>query len=153
MSDTDPNEPGDLPKPPEATWNGLPDVDWYQPEPQTQGQGIAGSPPLGGSGAGYGYGSYPGQSYSRAPLVNKPKSNLVSGILVTLFCCLPFGIVSIVYAAQVDTKWNAGDWHGAERASRSAKNWALAGLLSGIVLSVVYVLIVAASGTSTTTRY
>jgi hypothetical protein len=147
MSDADANEPGDLPTPPEATWNGLPDVDWYQPEPQSQPQ----APPLYG-GSGYGYGSYPVQSYSRAALVNKPKSNLISGILVTLFCCLPFGIVSIVYAAQVDAKWNAGDWHGAERAARSAKNWALAGLVTGIATTLVYVLILTASGTSTT-RY
>ena len=31
-------------------------------------------------------------------------NNMVWAILTTLFCCLPFGIVSIVYAAQVDGK-------------------------------------------------
>jgi hypothetical protein len=75
-------------------------------------------------------------------------------IAVTLLCCLPFGIVAIVYAAQVDSKWNLGDWHGAERASRSAKNWAMAGVVCGIVLTVVYALIVVAAGPkATTTRY
>ena len=32
----------------------------------------------------------------------------MQAILVTLFCCLPFGIVAIVFAAQVDSKVAAG---------------------------------------------
>ena len=31
-----------------------------------------------------------------------PSTYLVRAILVTVFCCLPFGIVAIVYAAQVN---------------------------------------------------
>jgi hypothetical protein len=31
--------------------------------------------------------------------------------------------VSIVYAAQVDSKWNAGDQQGAIAASENAKKW------------------------------
>jgi hypothetical protein len=48
---------------------------------------------------------------------------LVPAILCTLCCCMPAGIVAIVYAAQVDTKANAGDVEGAERASNTAKLW------------------------------
>ena len=36
----------------------------------------------------------------------------------TLLCCLPAGIVSIVFAAQVDGKWNSGDYAGARRRPR-----------------------------------
>ena len=50
-------------------------------------------------------------------------SHLVWAILATLFCCLPAGIVSIVYAAQVNGKLTAGDLEGALRASNSAKTW------------------------------
>ena len=49
---------------------------------------------------------------------------LVPAILVTIFCCVPFGIVSIVFAAQVNGKLEAGDIDGARRASASAKMWA-----------------------------
>ncbi len=143
MSDAETNRPDDVPKPPDETWTGLPDVDWYTPESQLQTP-----PPYGKQ-----YGSYQGQAWGRAPLVNKPKSNLATAILVTLFCCLPFGIVAIVYAAQVDAKWNAGDWHGAERSSRSAKNWALVGVVSGLIFSVIYVLIVAGSTSRSGVRY
>ena len=37
-----------------------------------------------------------------------PDNNLVWGILVTLFCCLPLGIVSIVKASQVSGLWAQG---------------------------------------------
>src|SRR5215210_495775 len=49
---------------------------------------------------------------------------LAPAILTTLFCCLPFGIVSIVYAAQVNGKLAAGDRAGALQSSQNAKTWA-----------------------------
>lgn len=49
---------------------------------------------------------------------------LVFAILSTVLCCLPTGIVSIVYAAQVNTKVAAGDVAGAMQASNNAKMWA-----------------------------
>lgn len=51
-------------------------------------------------------------------------SYLAQAILVTIFCCLPFGIVAIVYAAQVNGKLAAGDIGGAWQASTNAKTWA-----------------------------
>jgi hypothetical protein len=49
---------------------------------------------------------------------------LVQAILTTIFCCLPLGIVSIVYAAQVNGKVAAGDYAGAMESSRNARLWA-----------------------------
>ena len=49
---------------------------------------------------------------------------LVQAILTTIFCCLPLGIVSIVYAAQVNGKVAAGDRAGALESSRNARMWA-----------------------------
>ncbi len=48
---------------------------------------------------------------------------LVFAILTTVFCCLPAGIVAIVYAAQVNGKLQAGDYAGAQLASKNAKLW------------------------------
>jgi hypothetical protein len=53
-----------------------------------------------------------------------PPNYLVWAILSTILCCLPFGIVSIVYAAQVNTKWQTGDYEGAKASSKNAKIWA-----------------------------
>ena len=49
---------------------------------------------------------------------------LVQAILVTVFCCLPTGIVAIVFAAQVNGRLQAGDLEGARRTSKNAKTWA-----------------------------
>ncbi len=49
---------------------------------------------------------------------------LAQAILVTIFCCLPFGVVSIVYAAQVNGNLAMGDVRRAREASESAKTWA-----------------------------
>lgn len=63
------------------------------------------------------------QQQSGQPQRRKPESFLVWAILSTIFCCLPFGVVSIVYAADVDGKWRDGDFDGAERAARNARTW------------------------------
>jgi hypothetical protein len=58
---------------------------------------------------------------------------LVQSILVTLFCCLPFGIVAIVQAAKVESKQNAGDYEGALLASNSAKKWCWVAFFCGLI--------------------
>lgn len=50
-----------------------------------------------------------------------PDSYLLFAILTTLFCCLPFGIVAIVKAASVSSKYQSGDYEGAVQASNDAK--------------------------------
>lgn len=68
-----------------------------------------------------------------------PPNHLVWAILATLFCCLPGGIVAIVYAAQVDTKFNAGDLAGAQAASDNAKQWSWISFGVGLVVIVGWV--------------
>lgn len=70
----------------------------------------------------------------------RPKNWLVESILVTLLCCLPFGIVGIVNAANVNSRYDAGDFEGAERASKEAGRWAKIGFWVGLA-SVVLVLL------------
>jgi len=65
---------------------------------------------------------------------------LVQAILVTIFCCLPFGIVSIVYAAQVNGKLAAGDYQGAVESSENAKKWSWIAFGVGIVVTVIVVI-------------
>lgn len=63
---------------------------------------------------------------------------LVQSILCTLFCCMPFGIVAIVYAAGVNAKLGAGDYAGAQHSSRLARNWCLASFLCVLVGGLAY---------------
>ena len=73
-------------------------------------------------------------------------NHLVWAILATLFCCLPGGIVSIVYAAQVNGKIAAGDLAGARDSSEKAKKWAMWSAIAGVIVAVLYVVLVMAMG-------
>jgi hypothetical protein len=100
-----------------------------------------GSPPPSG---GYPPGGYPPSGWNpgwqQQPSGPKPANYLVWAILTTLFCCLPFGVVSIVFAAQVDGKYNSGDYAGAVTSSEAAKKWATVAAVSSLVLVVLYFL-------------
>lgn len=74
----------------------------------------------------------------------RPPTYLVLSILVTVCCCVVFGIIGIVYAAKVDPAWNAGRYEEARAYSRKARNWALAGAIISIVFGILYVILVLA---------
>jgi len=59
---------------------------------------------------------------------------LWQSIVVTVLCCLPFGIPAIVYAAKVDSLRASGDIPGAMQASANAKMWAWVSFGCGLAL-------------------
>jgi heme/copper-type cytochrome/quinol oxidase subunit 2 len=73
---------------------------------------------------------------------------LVEAILVTILCCLPFGVIGIIFAAQVNTKQQAGDNEGAEKARREAARWTKIGFWVGLGCILLYVLFVFVMGVS-----
>ena len=76
----------------------------------------------------------PGGGYAPGPPPGpKPSNYLPWAIATTLLCCLPAGIVSIVFAAQVDGKWNSGDYAGAQASSQKARTWAIVSAVVGLV--------------------
>jgi hypothetical protein len=91
-------------------------------------------------------GSSPGAGLALArPVVGVP-NYLVQSILVTLFCCMPFGVVAIVFAAMAMSSASAGDRAGAVRAAEQARTWCLVALGLGLVPWVVGLLWVAFAG-------
>ena len=85
---------------------------------------------------------YQQQQYQQ-PLGIKPKSYLVLGILTTILCCIPFGIVSIIQASKVDNLWNAGRYNEAQTASNKARNWAIAAMATSLISTILYIVLVA----------
>jgi hypothetical protein len=121
-------------------WQGQ-QPEWHGPPPGWQGQPPAGWPP-----------PQPGWQAQR-----EPENYLVWAILCTVLCCLPFGIVSIVYSTKVSGLWSQGRYAEAQAAADNAKKWAIIGAIVGgvfwviMVMLYVFVGIVAVSHFPTTT--
>jgi len=75
------------------------------------------------------------QGRPAAPSV-RIKNYLVESILVTICCCLPFGIAAIVFAAQVNGKLQAGYIAGAQDAADKAKLFCWIGFGIGLVINL-----------------
>ena len=86
-------------------------------------------------------------------MLRPPKTWLVESILATFFCCLPFGVVGIVYAASVSTKFNAGDIDGAIKASQQAGKWTRWSLWIALAGIFIYIVSLLALGTFTKMRF
>lgn len=96
----------------------------------------------------YGQNQYNGGSYNTNQGWNNqggindvrpmPKNWLVESILVTVLCCLPFGIAGIVSATKVESLYYAGDYEAAEQASKDAKKWTIVGFCSTFVVVILY---------------
>lgn len=79
--------------------------------------------------------AFPG---GQAMAVTNVPNYLVQSILVTVLCCVPFGIVAIVFAAQVNSKLAAGDYAGAMDASKKAKMWSWIAFGSGLAVVALW---------------
>ena len=74
---------------------------------------------------------------SGVPVATIP-NYLVQSIIVTLCCCLPLGVVAIIFSAQVNSKLAAGDIAGAQEASSKAKLFAWLGFGIGLVVIIIW---------------
>lgn len=70
-----------------------------------------------------------------------PKTWLTESILITLFCCVPLGIVSIIYASRVAPYWRRGLYGESLAASSAAAMWVKLTLMVTIAIWVVYTVI------------
>ncbi len=86
--------------------------------------------------------SSPIPPYPNNPVVTptKPDNFLVWAILATIFCNFIFGIISIVYASKVDSRWAQGDYTGAEVAAQSARMWFWISFVCGIITVAIIII-------------
>jgi hypothetical protein len=72
---------------------------------------------------------------------------LIPAIVSTIFCCVPLGVVSIIFAVQVNSKVAAGDIAGAMESSKKAKMFMFiaigAGLLVWVCSIILWVFVIA----------
>ena len=75
-----------------------------------------------------------------------PKTWFVESIIVTLLCCLPFGIIGIIYSSKVEPLYYAGHYDEAAQKANQAKQWTLWGIGVCCILVILYLLaLIAAS--------
>jgi len=79
---------------------------------------------------------------------NPPKTWLLESILATIFCCIPLGIVGIIYAARVESNWYAGRKELAINSSKNAKTWTLITFFTGLTIIILYLLFAVVIGIS-----
>ncbi|WP_308593573.1 CD225/dispanin family protein [uncultured Porphyromonas sp.] len=77
-----------------------------------------------------------------------PPNYLVWSILVTLFCCIPGGVVAIVYSTQVSSRFQQGDYAGANESSRNARKWVIISAIAAAAVWIIYFIILAVTGAS-----
>ena len=60
--------------------------------------------------------------------------SIVAAVVSFFFCCIPFGIVAVVFSLQVNQRLAGGDYQGAKDSSEKAKLWAW--IFIGIALAL-----------------
>ena len=82
------------------------------------------------------------QEWTPPPASGAPASvpNYLIPAIISLFCCLPIGIIGVIFAAQVNGKVAAGDTQGALDSSKKAKMFSYIAIGLGIAAWACYLI-------------
>lgn len=82
---------------------------------------------------------YQSQNQAATPPIEEqcPNNYMVFSILSTLLCCLPAGIVAIIYASKVEKDWVQGNKAEAKKNSEQAKMWCIISLAGGVIAGII----------------
>lgn len=71
----------------------------------------------------------------------KPSNWLWQSIIATILCCIPFGIIGIVFATRVDSLYYSRRYAEAEAAANKAKIWTLIAVGAGIIYLIIWIIL------------
>ncbi len=83
------------------------------------------------------------QNYQQSPMPSCPPTYLALSIIVTVLCCLPFGIVGIIKSSSVSKEYALGHYAEAQGASKQAKTWSIVGICCGLFWWILYIILMA----------
>lgn len=70
---------------------------------------------------------------NRSALPPCPKNHMAMAVISTIFCCLPFGIVAIIKAAQVNSFYMNGFYERAQISANDAKKCIIISVITGLL--------------------
>ena len=88
------------------------------------------------------------QQWTPPPASGAPANvpNYLIPAIISLFCCLPLGIVGVIFAAQVNGKVAAGDIPGAMDSAKKAKLFSFIAIGLGLAGIICYILMIVVFG-------
>ena len=78
---------------------------------------------------------------------------LVLSIISTLCCCLPFGVVGIVFSAKINSSMTAGNLEEAQNNAKMAKIWIIVSFAIGILTGLIYMILIVTGAVSGSAYY
>lgn len=88
------------------------------------------------------------QQWTPPPASGAPANvpNYLIPAIISLFCCLPLGVVGVIFAAQVNGKVATGDIPGAMDSSKKAKLFSFLAIGLGLAGIICYILMIVIFG-------
>lgn len=62
-----------------------------------------------------------------------PPTYLAWNIVVMICCCIPTGLVGLIYSTMVQPRYMRGDYDGARKASQNAEIWLIVTIVAGLI--------------------
>lgn len=69
--------------------------------------------------------------------LKRPKTWLIESIIITVLCCLPFGIVGIINATKVNSLYDQGLYNESLQKAKNARRWTLYGFIAGFIYLII----------------
>ena len=78
---------------------------------------------------------------------------LILSIISTLCCCLPFGVVGIVFSAKINSAMMAGNLEEAQNNAKMARIWIIVSFAIGILTWLIYMALIVTGAVSGSAYY
>ena len=78
---------------------------------------------------------------------------LILSIISTLCCCLPFGVVGIVFSAKINSAMLAGNLEEAQNNAKMARIWIIVSFAIGILTWLIYMVLIVTGAVSGSAYY
>ena len=91
-------------------------------------------------------------SYIRT-IIQGEREIIILSIISTLCCCLPFGVVGIVFSAKINSAMLAGNLEEAQNNAKMARIWIIVSFAIGLLTWLIYMVLIVTGAVSGSAYY